>query len=146
MVNRREISSLVNRLYSYLPRTKFNNSFFFDLLAFRQGRIFSLTFLFFFFIFVAVFFLLFQVVSHFHSLDGNIRIEAMHKSNEAKPTTIEFIAYKMEILLFSIHWKIPSSSILNRLCEGRRLFLLHFDDILFFSSDMNKWAKERIWS
>jgi hypothetical protein len=36
-------------------------------------------------------------VSHFHSLDGNIRIEAMHKSNEAKPRTIKFIACKMEI-------------------------------------------------
>jgi hypothetical protein len=47
-------------------------------------------------------------VSHFHSLDGNIRIEAMHKSNEAQPTTIKFIACKMEILLDYDYFTIQS--------------------------------------
>ncbi len=92
-------SYIVNRLspYFYLLifREQVNNSlFFFFLLAFPSRAYLLLTG---FFSSFFLFFSLFQVVSHFHSLDGNIRIEAMHKSNEAKPRTIKFIACKMEI-------------------------------------------------
>ncbi len=94
-------SYIVNRLspYFYLLifREQVNNSLFSSLACLPSvkgisspNRFFFLRFLF--------FFSLFQVVSHFHSLDGNIRIEAMHKSNEAKPRTIKCIACKMEIL------------------------------------------------
>jgi len=93
-------SYIGNRLspYFYLLifREQVNNSLFFSL-ACLPSRAYLLLTGFFFFVFSS-FFSLFQVVSHFHSLDGNIRIEAMHKSNEAKPRTIKCIACKMEIL------------------------------------------------
>lgn len=92
----------------------------------------------------------FQVVSHFHSLDGNIRIEAMHKINEAKPrrtserTNSERVKWKFYLtrttslfirffFVFFAHWKRTIVvCTLNSPCEGRRrLFLLHLYFVLF---------------
>ena len=101
---------MVNRTHTYASDSANRLSPYFYLLIFREQVNNSLLFSFrriFFLLLLFVylpsfkgisllnsFFALFQVVSHFHSLDGNISIETMHKSNEAKPRSIEFIACK----------------------------------------------------